>query len=312
MRPRVLILSSLYDFAVDVVVRELARSGVDYLRLNREQFSDLRITLYPADRKLLVKGLGLDAEVDSNLGAIWYRAPVFLRTTQSGNITPSDQLSRSQWSSFLRSMMVFDTARWMNNPVNTYQAECKPFQLKAAHECGFNVPKTLVTNDAAAIHGAFKGAVAIKSTDTVYLRDGEDFLFAYTSIMASEELRDDNTHQVPVIAQRVIRDKVDIRVTVVGSALWAYKITVCGNGIEGDWRKSNREDLEYNEVELPPEVAVRCVHLCRYLHLPFAAIDLVQTREGIFFIEVNPTGEWAWLPGAQGKVGHAIGSWLIG
>ena len=140
MSPRVLILSSLYDFAVDIVVRDLARCGIEYLRLNREQFADLRLTLEPIEPRLQVRGLGLKAEIGSNLDAVWFRAPVFLRNAPGGTVSPSEQLARSQWSAFLRAMTVFDSARWMNHPAHTYQAECKPFQLKVAAGCGFLVP----------------------------------------------------------------------------------------------------------------------------------------------------------------------------
>lgn len=312
MRPRVLILSSLYDFAVDIVVRELARWGIEYIRLNCEQFADLRLTFEPIEPRLKVSGLGLKVEISSDIHAVWFRAPIFLRHEPSALVSLSEKLARSQWSAFLRAMTVFDSARWMNHPLHTYQAECKPFQLKVAAGCGFLVPESLITNDAIAVQDRFKDLVAVKSIDTVYLRDGNDVLFAYTSILSSEELHDDNMHQAPVLAQRVLKDKLDLRVTVVGNAFWAYKITVNGNGIEGDWRRQKRTDLEYSETSLPPKVAERCLQLCHVLRLPFAAIDLIQTNDGTFFIEINPTGEWAWLPDAAETAGPAIATWLIG
>ena len=110
--------------------------------------------------RLQVRGLGLKAEVGSDLAAVWFRAPVFLRNAPGGTVSLSEQLASSQWSAFLRAMTVFDSARWMNHPAHIYQAECKPFQLKVAAECGFLVPETLITNDAMAVQGSAKTFVS--------------------------------------------------------------------------------------------------------------------------------------------------------
>lgn len=48
MTTRVLILSSIYDFAVDLVLHRLRENNITYLRLNREQLADLRLSLDPA------------------------------------------------------------------------------------------------------------------------------------------------------------------------------------------------------------------------------------------------------------------------
>lgn len=310
MRPRVLILSSLYDFSVDIVARALAQMGESYVRLNREQFVDFRLTFDPVNSRMLISGLGLEAEVGPELQAVWYRAPVFLRNAPAKALSPSEQLARSQWSAFLRAMTVFDGARWMNHPTVTYQAECKPFQLKVAAECGFLVPRTIVTNDVRAVRTHFADRVAVKSIDAAYLHDGEEVLFAYTSILGSEELCDENMRQAPLFAQEVLWNKTDLRVTVVGKSLWAYRITVDGRGTSGDWRLKKRDEIRYEQTELPSAIANLCLRLCERLRLPFAAIDLIETDSGIFFVEVNPTGEWAWLPRADERAGAEIAAWL--
>jgi len=56
MKPHVLILSGLYDFSTDLVVLRLDRAGVPYVRLNREQLSDYRLTLDPLAPRLSIDG----------------------------------------------------------------------------------------------------------------------------------------------------------------------------------------------------------------------------------------------------------------
>jgi glutathione synthase/RimK-type ligase-like ATP-grasp enzyme len=283
--------------------------GVGYLRLNMEQMADLRVAFDPVTRSMTVKGLGIDASLDADLRSIWYRSPVFLRNSSSGE-SLAEQLRRSQWSAFMRSMMVFDEARWMNHPAATYKAETKPYQLLIASRCGFIVPETVVGNDVNVTQNRFSTKSAIKSIDTVYLRENDDALFAYTSIVDTEDLSDDSFHQVPSITQEFLSPKTDLRVTVVGSKVFAYKILVNGEAALGDWRLHLREELTYVPYLLPFDTASRCVDLCCRLNLPFGAIDLVDSNGKMVFIEVNPTGEWAWLPDATNTAGSAIADWL--
>lgn len=309
MTPSVLILGSLYDFAIDIVVRRLRESAVCYLRLNREQLADLRICLDPVERSMSIRGLGIDATLGPGLQSIWYRSPVFVRNATLDH-TPADQLARSQWSAFLRSMMVFDEARWMNHPADAYKAETKPFQLLMAHRLGFAVPRTLVSNDPVRSRERFPEKLALKSIDTVYLRENEDALFAYTSIIDSSKLSDENFQQVPSITQEFISPKIDLRVTVVGDSAFAYKILANGQAAGGDWRLHRRDELSYQPYSLPDDVKDRCVSICRALNLPFGAIDLIESDGRIVFVEINPTGEWAWLPNADSTAGAAIADWL--
>jgi hypothetical protein len=309
---RVLILSSLYDFAVDLVVHRLRESDVSYLRLNREQLADLRISFDPIARSMHVQGLGISSSLGADFQTIWYRSPIFLRNASGDRLSLADQLARSQWSAFLRSMMVFEGARWMNHPADIYKAETKPLQLMVAAQCGFAIPETVVGNDVEEVRRRFPADVVIKSIDTVYLREDTDALFAYTNILHSSGLSDANFYQAPVIAQAVISPKSDIRVTVVGTSAFAYKILVNGKAATGDWRLHRREQIQYEPLILDPDIEERCIEFCSKLKLPFGALDLIDTDGEIVFIEVNPTGEWAWLPGADETAGAAIATWLGG
>ena len=224
MTPRVLILSSLYDFSTDLVALRLESASVPYLRLNREEFGDHRLTLDPLRCELKVCGpVGLH-RVDSSLASIMFRQPVFLRNTPAVPLTAEEQLERSQWMGFLRGLSVFADAAWMNLPAATYLAESKPYQLAVASQCGFNVPETIVSNDATRIRQLFPDRLVVKSLDTVLLRDGEDCLFTYTILNPDAELTDATVQTVPLLAQRALEFKADLRVTVVGADVFAVRI----------------------------------------------------------------------------------------
>ena len=310
MSVSVLILSSLYDFSTDLVALQLQHSGVPYVRLNREQLSSHRLTLDPLVPQLTIHGPVGSYRIGPDLRAVWFRQPVFLRNTPSVPLSVEEQLERSQWTAFLRALCVFRHAAWMNAPAATYLAESKPYQLSVAANCGFQVPDTLATNDARQISRTFPEKVAIKSLDTVLLRDGDDCLFTYTTLDSSSELSDSIVNLAPLLAQHALEDKTDLRVTVVGDEIFAVRILSSGSGITGDWRLVPRAELQYVDVTLPDDLARRCRLLTRRLGLSFSAMDLIETHDNVFFIEVNPTGEWGWLSTEYRPIDRAIASWL--
>ena len=307
--PDALILSSLYDLAADMVVSRLEAEGVSYLRLNRQELAQHRITVDPMEPHMRVSGPAGRHDV-RNLKSVWYRAPIFHRNTPAIPLSVGDQLARSQWMAFLRSLSVFEHARWMNHPSATYLAESKPYQLAAASQVGFAVPRTLITNDVETINATFPEELAVKSLDTVLLTDGDHSLFAYTTILSRDRLTDANVAAAPVIAQQALRDKTDLRVTVVGDYVFAVRVLRDGNGIEGDWRVIPKSQLVYESCQLTPTVENNCRELVQKLDLAFAAIDLIENDKGVFFVEVNPTGEWSWLTADDRPIDAAIATWL--
>ena len=310
MTTRVLILAGLYDFSTDLVTLRLQEAGVPYVRLNREQLADHRLTLDPLAPELTIRGPAGIHVVGQDLNSVWFRQPVFLRNTPPEPLSPHQQLERSQWTAFLRGLCVFRHARWMNSPTATYIAESKPYQLCVAESCGFRVPTTLATNDATRIRRTFAGALVVKSLDTVLLRDGDDCLFTYTTIGSCNDLTDEAIRAVPFLAQDALEDKTDIRVTVIGEEVFAVRILLGGNGVSGDWRVLPKSELEFHDAELSDDMIRQCLVLVRQLGLSFGAIDLIETPNGIFFIEINPTGEWGWLSSCDRPMDSAIACWL--
>ena len=102
-------------------------------------------------------------------------------------------------------------------------------------------------------------------------------------------------------------DEVDnfISITVLSVRILSH-----GAGINGDWRTVPRKDVHYEDFTLDDDVAGRCRLLTRTLGLSFAAIDLIETHRGTYFIEINPTGEWGWLSSQERPIDKAIASWL--
>ncbi|WP_065366381.1 hypothetical protein [Klebsiella michiganensis] len=304
MKNYVLILSSMYDFSTDLVVQRLENNGDNFIRLNKEQLSDYEIFLDPINTILRVKGEYVDVET-SNVKSVWFRQPVFLRNTPGRSIDINEQLSLSQWNAFLRGLMVFDKAYWMNWPQATYAAESKPYQLMIAKKIGFSVPQTIISNSLG-FEKLPSTKFIIKSMDTVLLKENDDCYFTYTSKANPADFTLDKTKQAPITFQEYIEDKLDIRVTIVGSKVYAVAIKSNGNAISDDWRTLKKEDLEYIDIELPVRIKKLCIEYVKLLGLNYGAIDFIKTKDEYIFIEINPIGEWGWLSNDKREIDYDI------
>lgn len=294
MTPEILLLAGIYDFSADLVASALRRRGIAFLRINREQLPQAEIGLDPVRGTGRVVLAGHAFDLTRELRAVWFRAPVFLRNVPAAPLSPQSQLEKSQWMALIRGLTMFDEARWINHPRETFHAESKLVQLAAAVRAGFAVPPTLVSNDADAIRARYSRRFAMKPLDTVLLRDGDDDLFAYMSIIGSDRLGVE-LKSAPVIAQELVEGKVDVRVTIIGEHVDAVRILARSRGVLGDWRRTPKADLSYEGIVLPAEVEASCRRLLDELGLVYGAIDLAETAEGYLFFEVNPTGEFGWL-----------------
>ncbi|MBN2560475.1 MAG: RimK-like protein [Phycisphaerae bacterium] len=294
----ILLVANSRDFATDYVVAELRRRGVTYHRLDLDLLADDTVALDPVQPALSIRSEGRDIAIThETLTAILYRAPTYLRESSVGRWKPEELLKRHQWAAFVRSLIVFDQARWINHPQAVYTAECKPYQLLCANRTGFTVPATLIGNTAP--HAASpiwdsEQRAALKALDSFLVRMEDQDAFLYTQRVGIDDVHADSLSSMPAVLQQHLKGKLDIRVTVVGETCYAASVKCNGAGIEGDWRLA-KEDATFAVHLLPNDIQMRCVELTRMLHLTYGAIDLALVGDVYYFLEINPTGEWAWL-----------------
>ena len=314
MYPTILVLASQYDFSCDYIASGLLNTGIPYLRLNSESLPLTKVTLDPLSRSLVIQDNDNVYLVSSeHLAAIYMRRPVYFREYAFQNKSSEESTYKAHWSTFIRNLMIFNDAKWINHPQNTYLAEHKAVQLSIASQLGFKIPDTFVTNslDCISTNLDYKNPIAIKGLDTILLREEEVELFSYTQIKTVPELLNYSFQEMPVVFQRAIQYKTDIRVTVIEEEVFAVEVVKNDAGIEGDWRIYSR-DAEFRPLELPSSIRSLCIELVRELGLKFGAIDLALEDNVYYFFEINPTGEWAWLVDSAGlHIDQAIVSSLI-
>lgn len=295
----ILIISNKLDLTSDYVCLELNHRKASYLRLNRDEFDQYSFIFDVDTGEIAVKIGDLSYCISqNNLKAIYYRAPIYLRDIYKPGLDEGEQLFRTQWTAFIRNLSVFENVIWMNNPVATFKAENKLLQLKYAKNIGMLCPKTVVTNTNA-VNLENGNQYIVKSLDTAVLRIEDKEAFVYSNKMQGWEVKEAALGLAPVIVQNYIDPKVDVRITVVGERVYAARILFEGQGVQGDWRRL-KKGLDYVPFNLPSDIEQQCVELVRTLGLSFGAIDMIESNKSFYFLEINPTGEWAWLVDGAG------------
>jgi glutathione synthase/RimK-type ligase-like ATP-grasp enzyme len=310
----VLILSTIADVATDHVVQGLTKNGVSHHRVNTEALPFDRTLTFDL-RDGLPPSLGFDGLERLNPTAIWYRrvrSPVRPPEMQEGIYEFCLQENRA---ALLGSVAGF-RARWMSHPADVWSAELKPYQLCIAQRLGLRIPDTLVTNNPNEIREAFRrfGSMIVKPARSGYaVVDGQERSI-YTSRLLDEHL--EYLHEArlsPAIYQELIPKRYDVRVTVVGTQIFAAAIHSQNDADAAvDWRRTSDPNLRHTPITLPEKVQELLLALMSKLGLSFGAIDFIETPDNEFvFLEINPNGQWLWIDDQlQLGITDAIVNWF--
>lgn len=296
VRGSVLVVTNRRDVTTDFVILELRRRGVPFIRLNTEELPGHEIVMPNGDpSSLLLTGPCGTLSLPDVVGA-YYRRPGGLEVAGGD---AAAQYVVAEWSAVLRSLWNALEGRWLNSPFSILRAEDKPRQLAAAREVGLRIPGTLVTNTLVPAQTFLAdGPVIGKPLRHALIDDGGAGSVLFTSrIDRLDDADADAFRQAPIILQREVFKRSDVRIVVVDDRVFATRILSQEHEeTQIDWRKGVRQDLVHETFQLPAAVGAACVSVTRRLGLRFAAIDLIEDREGGFwFLEANPNGQWAWI-----------------
>ncbi|WLG76535.1 hypothetical protein [Pseudomonas simiae] len=298
-----LLVTNCRDITMDYVVAELRRRGQPFFRLNTEQLPQALCSMagFPRD----AWSISLDGVVvrGAAITGAYFRRPGAPVVPDTATDPGERAYIEAEWSSFLKSLYSRLEGRWLNSPTKIFMAEDKPMQLLLAQEIGFHVPQAFVTNDilCARAISALGQAIGKPLRQAVLAGEAERVIF--TSRLA--EIEDEQAEAIrltPFIVQSEISKQYDVRVTVVGERVFATAIWSQDNEETiTDWRKGSRPDLRHEKIVLDRRVERQCVKLVQRLGLRYGAIDLVCDQSGkLWFLEINPNGQWAWIENLTG------------
>lgn len=320
MHQHVLIVTNRYDITTDFVVLRLREMGEPFLRLNTDVFPDevtlaLKHSQEHSDATVDYGGVHLSL---SDIRSVWFRRP---KHSDAVSDLPAWQaeMARDEAREVLWGLYhLLESAFWVSDPLAIRRAEHKLLQLQLAPRFGFTIPKTLATNspdEAREFISALKGEVVIKLLGRGHTVADDAVHVMYTSRVTAEDTdRLNDLNVCPCLFQEFVRKRADLRVTVVGQDVFAVRIeSQLRSSTSVDWRADPDAQLPSALVQLPSPLENACRDMVRHLGLQFGAIDLaIGESDQVYFLEINPNGQWAWLEETGAPLCQAITDLLLG
>ncbi|HKG12932.1 MAG TPA: hypothetical protein VKB12_06320 [Pyrinomonadaceae bacterium] len=316
--------------SVESVARAVSERGGRAVRLDTDRFpSEVRLAArYGGDGRERVTfttgttGAAGEGEFDlSEVGAVWHRRLSVAARLPRELDAQLRAASVGESRAALLGVLAGLTAFRVDHEQAIRRAEQKPLQLRAASELGLEVPRTLVTNDPAAVrefYAACGGRVVAKmlSSFAVYDREGRENV-VFTNPVGPEDLEDlTGLSLCPMTFQERVEKALELRATVVGRRVFTASIdSQTSARAAHDWRRDGVALVdEWRPYTLPPDTEARLLALMDFFGLNYGAADFILTPDGRHvFLELNPSGEFFWLEHGPGlDISGALADVLLG
>jgi glutathione synthase/RimK-type ligase-like ATP-grasp enzyme len=248
-----------------------------------------------------------------DIDSVWFRKP-----TRLDKVTLDvPQTHRSYTLGALRRHISplyrhWKEAFWVSPYEALISAENKPHQLEAALEIGFQAPDTLITGDVSkAKEFVIKHGTCVIKSQAIEFPVGKTLMT--TVISAHDMISYDGLSVDPMIFQQFIKPAYELRVTVVSEKIFAAKIMSSDQGPFRDWRYGHIDDtFTATATTIDEDLEKKCIQLTHALGLGYSAIDLIVDMQGtVWFLEINPNGQWAFIEETTGQpIGKALAELL--
>jgi glutathione synthase/RimK-type ligase-like ATP-grasp enzyme len=321
MKKVLLITHNKENQCAETVSEAIRRKGGIPVRFNTDEYpgsSSLTVEFRDDEWKMILEnnqGTFNLMEFES----LWYRririGNQVTSILEEKFLNASVEESRRTFFGMLASLDVFH----LDHFLKIRRAENKQLQLKLAHQLGIKIPKTLITNTSEPVKDFFPhcstGMITkMQAAFAIYENGVENVVFTNTiSEGLLEEL--DGIEYCPMTFQENIEKKLELRITVVGNKVFAASIDSQRSALaRDDWRKQGIEMInDWEKFDLPRDVETKLLKLMDNIQLNYGAIDMILTHsDELYFLEVNPVGEFFWLENNPGfPVSDALADLLL-
>jgi glutathione synthase/RimK-type ligase-like ATP-grasp enzyme len=304
----VLLLTGSGDTAAEAVEEELRRRRRPVARFDPASFPlEAKLTAWSGSQSWSghISGSGIELPLD-DIGSVWFHRPAqfgFHPDMSPAERRFADLEAQMAVGGLLRSL----DCLWVNHPDKAAAARYEPLQLALGARAGFQIPRSLITNDPKAVlsfFGECEGQVIYKplSSGDLTASAGAGPLSVYTSVVDEDQLRlGDAIGATPCLFQEQIPKKTELRLTIIGNEVFPVQIDSQHAAQSAVDRRRGYEHLRYRVCQLPRDIRQNCLELAGQLGLAFATVDFAITPANEYvFMGINPGGKWLWLEKATG------------
>lgn len=240
---------------------------------------------------------------------VWWRRPKAHQFPNVGFSKPVRQFCLQESAASFEGWLHSCAPKVINPLSADSYASHKVAQLTRAAKAGLHIPDTIVTNS----QEEAKMFVSSSSKSTVFkVLTGARFLFADTRRITQEHCAFfDALANAPIILQREVVGKRDIRVTIIDRDVFAAEIVPNHKSAQLDWRLDASANILRHA--LPVNLETSLVDFVKSLGLRYGAIDMALDPNGNYvFLEINPGGQFLFVEIHSGQpISAAIAKALI-
>jgi glutathione synthase/RimK-type ligase-like ATP-grasp enzyme len=306
--PQLLIITSENDVHADVLVKSLKDTPVEPIRLNSESFisQSQYHFVWGADAKLTDRSLYLKDSLRSakDVKVIWWRKPNDYQPHPTVTDPWAMKYAQEETKSLLLSLRgLFPEAKWVNDYHNLRLPSNRINQIPVAQELGIPIPTTIVTNGyepALNFLQQYSDCIVKPMRYSGFLHEDTQYACFTRSIDVEtlEEFRE-SIHLAPLFIQRRIAKKAEYRVTLIGKQHFVCRLDV-GHlndpDVAIDWRVIEPDKVTHVPDILPDDYIQKLHQMLEIFGLNFGAFDIIRDNDDeLYFIELNPNGQWYWV-----------------
>jgi hypothetical protein len=214
-----------------------------------------------------------------------------------------EAFARSEWFDACEGALLALPAAWLTPLASMRSAELKLVQLAAARQLGIRIPETIVTNDPDQAMTFARSFRCIAKPVRYGLVEVDPPMVAWTTEVAAGDLQ--ALSGPPIILQQLVVATKHLRVVTIDHACFVAELTAT----ELDWRSNleNHRRFRTAGTDLTAKVSEPARGLARLLGLGFSSQDWLVGEDGeLFFLDVNPNGQWMFVGDAVSQIGAAI------
>lgn len=276
---KTLIITDTWDRTSDIIVNrisdEVFRLNTDIIRDYIIELNDVGFQIHdPTGRNIKL----------SEIGSVYWRKPF----TSNGYDTPSDPdyFFFSECRYLIREIynLAIASGAYSLVEAGAERRLGKIIQLLIAKKF-FSIPEW---NIILGMNFSAPAQTIVKSLSGEAI-DSDNVL--YTTRVDLQDL--DSSHLW--FTQKAIQKSADITACYIRGKIFAFELE--SDSQITDWRSTLGDSSSHKwiPIEFSQKTSINIIEFMKRCNLQYGRLDFVRSGEELFFLEVNPNGQWAWL-----------------
>ncbi|QOV33241.1 hypothetical protein IM697_23645 [Streptomyces ferrugineus] len=215
-------------------------------------------------------------------------------------------------TALLAALLRDDRLTWLCPVDALFAAENKIVQYRAARTTGLRTPKTAISASPAVLADALGEPFVVKPLGPGNFTgdDGHERVVPAQAVTAAD-LAGTDLLDAPFLAQECLTARTHLRIVTVAGRAWAAELDA--DGLPLDWRQSTSAHHAFRPTSRWRDTEQAALDLADRLGTGFTCQDWVVDEAGPAFLDLNPGGQWLFLPDSMtAQIADCLAGWLKG